>query len=472
MAKNKKKSQPQQKAGLSQTEYMRKVMRKLPIEQCYVNTNWREEGMAHVMVVRRRPDDRFAMVSYLVDTFCLGVKDAMWNTRMEKSEIDALVEHYTEVIDFAMCDYATVHNLVLGAVEFAEEAGIKPCPEWAIGQYGLDEDSDDIELIEFDYGIMGKHFLNTATKAEGVKYLPILEKTLGKGNFSYHFEDQPFSSPLMPEEEYAAPAGVEYPETLELVNPIVGEILLNDDYVYAVPVDEMARIAALDRDSLIADLNRLAMYIIGQDNGEDEVTDEAMLHIVVILNTLADPRGLDTLLSMLRMSPDQLDVYFGDAAPNIFSSALARCGIDRLPDLEAFLNEPGRTCYNRSFVLSALELIAEDRRDEVVDIIKRQLETLPDRVPGLKTADYDYAGFVCSTASNIGDRSLIPLVEDLYEKELVNPDICGSLDMALEDWNTFHGEKYMTMSEIYQWIKNISRPVSNPETDYEKLWTK
>ena len=184
MAKTKKKNNPTpQRGGLSQDDYMRKVMRSLPVDKCYVNSDWQEQGMAHAIVVRRRPDGKFALANYLVDTFCLGVKDAFWRTRLDDIELKEIIDNYKGRIDLEECSYATVHNLVLGAVEFAEEGGIEPCREWAVGQYGLDEDSDDIELIEFDYGLDGQHFLNTRTRTEGAKYLPILQAHLGD-NFS------------------------------------------------------------------------------------------------------------------------------------------------------------------------------------------------------------------------------------------------------------------------------------------------
>lgn len=271
MAKTKKKK-AQNQAPLSSDVYMRRVMRSLPVDKCYINPDWKEQGMAHVVIVRRRPDGKFAMVVYLVDTFCLGVKDAFWRTSLDKSELDAMIKNFEERIGIEECDYATAHNLILGAIEFAEEGGIKPCKEWMLGQYGLDEDTDDIPLIEFDYGLEGKHFLNTYTRSEGAKYIPILEAHLGD-NFYCRFEEEEAANSL-PEEEYLKPEGVEYPTELNLKHPEVAEILCSKDNVMVVPVDEMARIAAIDRDELLADLDQLAMYELGKVAGRVPSLDE------------------------------------------------------------------------------------------------------------------------------------------------------------------------------------------------------
>lgn len=473
MAKTKKKNNPTpQRGGLSQDDYMRKVMRSLPVEKCYVNSDWQEQGMAHAIVVRRRPDGKFALVNYLVDTFCLGVKDAFWRTRLDDFDIKEIIDSYKGRIDIEECSYATVHNIVLGAIEFAEEGGIEPCREWAVGQYGLDEDSDDIELIEFDYGLDGQHFLNTQTRAEGARYLPILRAHLGD-NFSYQFEDEEDDMPYggYDEEPYLAPEGVEYPAGLNLKHPEVGEILLNKEYMDSVPLEEMVRIAAIDRDDLLADFYQLAMYKLGQEPEKCE-DDGAMIHVVTILNSLADPRGLDTLLAMLRMNNDDLDFFFGDTAPRLFASAIYCCSSGRLADLESFLNEPGRTWYNRSMVLEALELVFDDEPEEVVGILRRQLESLPERIDELESADVEYAGFVTSACIHTGDRSLLPLIKTLFDNDQIDPRAVGDYKDVEKDYGQRHHVEAMTMSEIYDWIKHFNEPRRNNEVkvDYEALW--
>ena len=56
MAKNKtkKKGQPQQQK-ISPERFLREKARQLPIDKCYMSTDWQDGGMALVMVPRRRP---------------------------------------------------------------------------------------------------------------------------------------------------------------------------------------------------------------------------------------------------------------------------------------------------------------------------------------------------------------------------------------------------------------------------------
>jgi len=477
MAKTNNKNHNQ--ASLTSDAYMRRVMRSLPVDKCYINPDWTEQGLAHVVIVRRRPDGKFAMVVYLVDTYCLGVKDSFWRTSLEKVETDALIKNFDERIGIEECDYATAHNLILGAIEFAEEGGIKPCREWNVGQYGLNEDTDDIPLIKFDYGLAGKHFLNTYTRSEGAKYIPKLKARLGD-NFYCRFEEEVKPENSYPEEEYKVPEGVEYPSVLNLKHPEIAEILCDKENLMFVPVEQMSRIASIDRDDLIADLGQLAMYELGKvvDNIPDldeEPEEAAVFHVVAISNSLADSRALDTLLAILRMHSDTLDYYFGDTAPRIFSSAISKCSEGRLADLESFLDEPGRTWYSRSMVLGALEVIYQKDPDNVSAIIRRQLESLPSRVPELKNADAYYAGFVCSQAMKTSDRSMLPLIKELYDNNLIDPGICGPYEDVEKDYEEKTEQTTMTMSNIYCWTKHFNEPggddfVRYNEPDYDYLW--
>ena len=83
------------------------------------------------------------------------------------------------------CSYEEAHNRVWGSVAYAEEAGIAPDKSFRLTQYMLDEDTDDVPLIEYEYGKDGKHFLTCNSELEASRYLALMRKNLGEGN--YHF---------------------------------------------------------------------------------------------------------------------------------------------------------------------------------------------------------------------------------------------------------------------------------------------
>ena len=73
--KRKKNSKSQKIIPLKPHNYVQKIARKLPIHECIIDENWQEEGISNVLVSRKRKNGNFVLGSYLIDTFCLGLKD-------------------------------------------------------------------------------------------------------------------------------------------------------------------------------------------------------------------------------------------------------------------------------------------------------------------------------------------------------------------------------------------------------------
>ena len=144
-------------------------------------------GEGHVIVTRRHTSGKLTIGFYLVDLYCTGVKDTYYRFGMEAYELEELIANNDM---FETCTYDEAHNLIYGAIAFAEEAGIAPHKDFALTQYILEEDDEHIPLIEYEYGRDGKHCLITQTKLEASRYLPLLEKTLGQGNYDFFLGDE------------------------------------------------------------------------------------------------------------------------------------------------------------------------------------------------------------------------------------------------------------------------------------------
>lgn len=184
MAKKKQKKQGQQ--FLTPEQYLKQRARMLEIGKCYM-TDLTEYGLGHVIVTRNHTGGKVSMADYLVDIYCLGVKDSFYRIRMEDYEVEDIVDQ----LDAKECSYHEAHNWVYGSIAFAEEAGIEPDKSFGLTQYMLEEDNDEIPLIEYEYGKDGKHFLVAHSRQEANKYLPLLEKNLGEGNYDFIVEATP-----------------------------------------------------------------------------------------------------------------------------------------------------------------------------------------------------------------------------------------------------------------------------------------
>lgn len=177
MAKKKKANGQQQ--FLSPEKYLRTKARSLEIGKCYMTDTIFGQGEGHVIVTRNHTGGKVSMACYLVDTYCVGVKDSFYRLRMEPDEYQEFIDRYGEGFGLHECSYNEAHNLIYGAIAFAEEGGIEPDESFALTKYMLEEDTDGIPLIEYEYGKDGQHFLVAMNNLEASKYLPKLRKALG-----------------------------------------------------------------------------------------------------------------------------------------------------------------------------------------------------------------------------------------------------------------------------------------------------
>ncbi len=174
---------------LSPENYIRKKARSLPIYECWINTGWEDSGMANIVIARIHSNENITFCIYLVDLLCLGVKDTGYKFNVTETEYRDFLEKYLDRMEVEMTDYVLVHNIILAAIEFAEEYGFKPHKDFtSVTEFMLEEDNEDIELMEIECGRDGKPLYVQGPyddPAKANKILKQLELKVGKGNFDF-----------------------------------------------------------------------------------------------------------------------------------------------------------------------------------------------------------------------------------------------------------------------------------------------
>lgn len=174
---------------LSPENYIRKKVRTLPIYECLVRSDWKEAKMATVLVARNHTNGNITVCSYLVDLFCLGVKDSMYLFNVPLQQYQEFKEKFNSNMRMTEVDYSLVHNIVYAGVEFAEEFGFKPHKDYeSVTKYMLEEDTEDTDLIEIECGSDGKPLYFRGPfedDAKARKIIAQLEKNAGPGNYEY-----------------------------------------------------------------------------------------------------------------------------------------------------------------------------------------------------------------------------------------------------------------------------------------------
>jgi len=99
--------------------------------ECWVTKNWREMGMADILVLGHAPGGRCAFAAFLVDLWCVGLKDTWGEPELTEFEFrDEILERWLEHTNGVKLDAAVAKSLVLGGMRFARQNGFKLPPHW------------------------------------------------------------------------------------------------------------------------------------------------------------------------------------------------------------------------------------------------------------------------------------------------------------------------------------------------------
>ncbi|WDF77837.1 hypothetical protein ACFGVS_19200 [Mucilaginibacter sp. AW1-7] len=187
MSKNKKgKVVPLKPVQLSAEKYIKTQARLLPIAECIINEDWETAGIANILVARKHKNGNLTIGLFLVDMYCLGPKDALYEFNLSPEKYDEWKDKLAYGI--IACDYVLAHNIIYGAVAYAEDYGFKPHKDFEIAQYILEEDSEDIELIEIKFGVDGMPCFVPGPNDSDHKIQTIintLNRTAGYGNYTF-----------------------------------------------------------------------------------------------------------------------------------------------------------------------------------------------------------------------------------------------------------------------------------------------
>lgn len=139
----------------SPEKYIRTRARTLPIYKCFINSDWKESGVAAIIIGRRHNTGNITVAIFLTDLFARGVKDTFFKFNISEDEFLELAKRATETNSIEV-EYPLVHNIIYGANEFAEAHGFRIHRDFSLTQYILEEDSEEIEYIDIEFGKDGK----------------------------------------------------------------------------------------------------------------------------------------------------------------------------------------------------------------------------------------------------------------------------------------------------------------------------
>ncbi|MCC3434792.1 MAG: sigma-70 family RNA polymerase sigma factor [Oscillatoriales cyanobacterium] len=168
----------------------------LPVAQCLVDVNFAKvllgnetsemSGLGLVMVTRSKGYNRFVVTSYLIDYWCLGVKDAMPPRNCNDSQYKNLVENaYSQFLGYEEISLEQAQALVWGAIAYAKKLGFEPHRDFEQSKAHLGESTSEIGL---NFGRNGEPCYVEGPYDNTTKIINTLKKSVGDGNFDFLHE--------------------------------------------------------------------------------------------------------------------------------------------------------------------------------------------------------------------------------------------------------------------------------------------
>lgn len=450
-----KKRQPTK--TLSPEQYIWQKARTLPIGDCYLTGDWQKSGIALVLVTRCHVKGTYTLGYFQVDTFCRGVVDCDYRFSVDSTSYKEIVQDFQKLGNLAKVNYEEVHNLIYGAVAFAEEGGIRPAPAFELMQYILEEDTDEVPLIDYEFGMNGQHLLVANDQLELTTYYPRLKKALGD-DFLYVLPDMEKPRKAseyvpseikktldnildkfhlnidVPEETYSY-QHPNYPAVLTVKHQWLVDVLYNSDYADRLPVEQIQRILALPHDELKADLEQIMLYETGCTC--DEISDErwegennsVLTHCILLLGELGYPDSLMLVLETLRQNSSFYDYHFGDYLEEVYVPTLYLLGKNRLGELMTYMKTPGFYTYARLCVTTAVAQIVfhqPERREEVIEWFRQLLVFYDGKLEERFCCDGTLIGLIAATLMDIHAVELLPELKVLFDTGLVDEGCAGN----------------------------------------------
>jgi len=141
-------------------------------------------GIVSVLVAREHRRGKVSVAGYLVDVYCLGVKDVVGPLVMDDFDLGAYVRAYFLVYEAPALalPIEMARELVWGAVAYARTLGFEPTPEFEpiAGHLGAWQPTGVVR-----FGQEGKPYFVQGIRDNAPRILRTLERSVGAGNFHY-----------------------------------------------------------------------------------------------------------------------------------------------------------------------------------------------------------------------------------------------------------------------------------------------
>jgi hypothetical protein len=131
--------------------------RSWPVVQALVGSALWDDGIGYLAIARQESEGQLVFAGFLVDVYCLGVKNAFWDEG-SREDFEDLIRQMGATQDMRPITPACLAKTVKGAVEYAKSFGFPPHPDYRHASTLLEGIDPSTCPDQFTFGQDGKPF--------------------------------------------------------------------------------------------------------------------------------------------------------------------------------------------------------------------------------------------------------------------------------------------------------------------------
>lgn len=128
---------------------------RFPLDVCIMGVDPQEMGLTAVVIARKVAEDHYVAAFYLLDIWCLGLKQVEFKKNMSRAQVEFLIAGV--VHSFGAYDeiaYEHARGVILGSIDYARTFGFEPHPDWSYAQHFVEPKR--AYTSPFAFGVNGK----------------------------------------------------------------------------------------------------------------------------------------------------------------------------------------------------------------------------------------------------------------------------------------------------------------------------
>ncbi len=241
-------------------------------------------------------------------------------------------------------------------------------------------------------------------------------------------------------------------------------------------------ILALPRQSLINDLNKVLKdsivrfaYFKTQDEDElSEIDANFLTHALFFLAELEAVESVEDILEILRQDEDFLDFYLDDVLTEYMWLILYKTSPGNLNTVKQFMLEPGIYTFCKSPVSEMVvqQLVHQPgRRGEILEWFRDIFQFFLHSKPEDNVVDSELLGLMVNDVLDFKGTELMPEIEALYKREIVDLGACGDLEevkrLFSDEEDMVIEREIVSIYDIYEDFKSWSFYDNDDDDDFD-----